>query len=43
MVSGEKIIILLEEDKSFAESGPDQRVEVILFPKGEQRPRKEKP
>jgi lipopolysaccharide export system protein LptA len=43
MVSGEKIIILLEEDKSFAESGPDQRVEVVLFPKGEQRSRKEKP
>lgn len=43
MVSGEKIIVLLEEDKSFAESGPDERVEVILFPKGEQRSRKEKP
>ncbi len=43
MVSGEKIIILLEEDKSFAESGPDQKVEVVLFPKGKQRSRKEKP
>ena len=43
MVSGEKIIILLEEDKSFAESGPDRRVEVILYPKGEQHPQKEKP
>ena len=42
-VSGEKIIILLEEDKSFAESGPDQKVEMVLFPKGEQRSRKEKP
>jgi len=43
MVSGEKIIILLEEDKSFVESGPDQKVEMVLFPKGEQRSRKEKP
>ena len=32
MVSGEKIIVLLEEDKSFVESGPDRRVEVILYP-----------
>ena len=43
MVSGEKIIILLEEDKSFVESGPDQKVEMVLFPKGEQGLRKEKP
>lgn len=43
MVSGEKIVLLLEEDKSLVESGPDHRVEVILYPKGEQRSRKEKP
>ena len=43
MVSGEKITVLLEEDKSFVESGPDRRVEVILYPKGEQRAGKEKP
>ncbi len=36
MVSGERIIVLLNEDKSFVESGPDQRVEVIMYPKGEQ-------
>jgi lipopolysaccharide export system protein LptA len=43
VVSGEKITILMEEDKSFVESGPDQRVEVVLYPKKEQRLRKEKP
>lgn len=43
MVSGEKITILLEEDKSFVESGPERRVEVILYPKEEQRPEKRKP
>jgi len=43
MVSGEKIIVLLEEDKTFVESGPDQRIEVILYPKREQRPGKGKP
>jgi lipopolysaccharide export system protein LptA len=43
MVSGEKITVLLEEDKSFVESGPNRRVEVILYPKGEQRAGKEKP
>ncbi len=35
MVSGEKIIVLLDEDKSFVESGSDQKVEVILYPKGD--------
>ena len=43
MVSGEKITILLEEDKSFVESGPERRVEVIFYPKEEQRPEKRKP
>ena len=43
MVSGEKIIILLEEDKSFVESGPERRVEVILYPKEEKPPEKRKP
>lgn len=43
MVSGEKITVLLDEDKSFVESGPDRRVEVILYPKGEQRTGKGKP
>jgi len=42
MVSGEKITILLQEDKSFVESGPERRVEVILYPK-EERPEKGKP
>jgi lipopolysaccharide export system protein LptA len=43
MVSGEKIIVLLEEDKSFVESGPDQRVEVFFYPKGEPPAGKGKP
>lgn len=43
MVSGEKVIVLLEEEKSFVESGPDRRVEVILHPKGEGRPAKGTP
>ena len=43
MVSGEKIIVLLEEEKSLVESGPDRRVEVILHPKGEGRPGKGTP
>jgi len=43
MVSGERIIVFLEEDKSFVESGPDRRVEVILYPKREDRPGKRKP
>ena len=43
MVSGEKITILLEENKSFVESGPERRVEVILYPKEEPRPEKRKP
>lgn len=43
MVSGEKITILLEEDKSFVESGPGRPVEVILYPKEGQRPEKRKP
>jgi lipopolysaccharide export system protein LptA len=43
MVSGEKITILLEEDKSFVEGGPERRVEVILYPKEEPRPEKQKP
>jgi lipopolysaccharide export system protein LptA len=43
MVSGERIVVLLEEDKSLVESGPDQRVEVILHPKGEGRPGKGAP
>ncbi len=37
LVSGEKIIVFLDEDKSFVESGPDQKVEVILYPKGERK------
>jgi lipopolysaccharide export system protein LptA len=43
MVSGDKITLLLEEDKSFVESGPERRVEVILYPKEEPRPEKRKP
>jgi lipopolysaccharide export system protein LptA len=43
VVGGEKITILLEEDKSFVESGPDRRVEVIIYSKKGQRLRKEKP
>ena len=43
MVSGDKITLLLEEDKSLVESGPERRVEVILYPKEEQRPEKRKP
>jgi lipopolysaccharide export system protein LptA len=43
VVSGEKIIILLDEEKSLVESGPDRRVEVILHPKGEGRPGKGAP
>ncbi len=43
MVSGEKITVLLEEDKSLVESGPDRRVEVILYPKGEASKAKGKP
>jgi lipopolysaccharide export system protein LptA len=35
MVSGEKITVLLNEDKSIVEGGPDRRVEVILHPKSE--------
>ncbi len=34
MVSGDKIIVLLDEDKSFVESGSNERVEVIFYPKG---------
>jgi len=37
MVSGEKIVVLLDEERSLVESGPDRRVEVILHPKGEGR------
>jgi len=43
MVSGDRIIVLLGEEKSFVESGPDRRVEVILHPKGEGRPGKGAP
>jgi lipopolysaccharide export system protein LptA len=43
MVSGEKITILLEEDKIFVESGPGGPVEVIFYPKEGQRPEKRKP
>jgi lipopolysaccharide export system protein LptA len=43
MVSGERIIVFLEEEKSFVESGPDRRVEVILHPQGERRPGKRTP
>ena len=43
MVSGEKITFLLEDDKSLVESGPDRRVEVILYPKGEANKAKGKP
>ena len=43
MVSGEKITLLLEEDKSFVESVPGRPVEVILYPKEGQRPEKRKP
>jgi lipopolysaccharide export system protein LptA len=43
MVSGERIIVFLEEEKSLVESGPDRRVEVILHPQGEGRPRKRTP
>jgi lipopolysaccharide export system protein LptA len=43
MVSGEKIIVLLGEEKTLVESGPDRRVEVILHPKGESRPGKGAP
>jgi lipopolysaccharide export system protein LptA len=43
MVSGEKITILLEENKSFVESGPERRVEVILYPREEPRPGKRTP
>jgi lipopolysaccharide export system protein LptA len=43
MVSGDKIIVLLAEEKSFVESGPDRRVEVVFYPKGEQRPGKKAP
>ncbi len=43
MLSGEKITVLLKEDKSFVESGPERRVEVIFYPKGAQLEGKEKP
>jgi len=43
MVSGERIIVFLEEEKSLVEGGPDRRVEVILHPKGEGRPGKKTP
>ena len=43
MVSGEKITVLLEEDKSLVESGPDRRVEVILYPREEGGAKKGKP
>ena len=43
MVSGDKITFLLEEDKSLVESGPDRRVEVILYPRGEGGAKKDKP
>jgi lipopolysaccharide export system protein LptA len=43
MVSGERITVLLEEDKSLVESGPDRRVEVILYPRGEGGAKKGKP
>jgi lipopolysaccharide export system protein LptA len=43
MISGEKITVLLDEEKSFVEGGPDRKVEVILYPKSEQPPAKEKP
>ncbi len=38
MVSGEKITVFLNEDKSIVEGGPDRRVEVILYPKSETLP-----
>ena len=38
MVSGEKITVFLNEDKSIVEGGPDRRVEVILYPKNETLP-----
>ena len=43
MISGEKITVLLDEEKSFVEGGPDRKVEVILYPKSEKPPGKEKP
>ncbi len=43
VVSGERIIVFLEEEKSLVESGPDRRVEVILHPQGEGLPRKKAP
>jgi len=43
MVRGEKIIVLLGEDKSFIEGGPNQQVEVVFYPKGSQRQKKEGP
>ncbi len=43
MVSGDKITVFLEEDRSFVEGGPDRRVEVILYPKGEASRTKGKP
>ena len=38
MVSGERITVFLNEDKSIVEGGPDRRVEVILYPKSESVP-----
>lgn len=35
MLTGEKITVWLKEDKSFVESGPERRVEVIFYLKGE--------
>lgn len=43
MLSGEKITVLLKEDKSYVESGPQQRVEVIFYPKGTQLEGKGRP
>jgi len=43
MVSGDRITVLLEEDKSLVESGPDRRVEVILYPREEGGAKKGKP
>ena len=43
MVSGERITVLLEEDKSLVESGPDRRVEVIFYPREKGEEKKGKP
>jgi lipopolysaccharide export system protein LptA len=35
MVSGEKITVFLNEDRSIVEGGPERKVEVTLYPKSE--------